>query len=54
MFIKCVDNDGFEDQLTVGTLYQVMRLGNNEFFIKNDNEAMVWYGDAKFSHPLMP
>lgn len=50
MKVKCVDNSGFEDQLTVGDVYLVLVLKSwNEVKVVNDNEAGSWYGLNKFA-----
>ena len=49
MYIECIRNDGFEDQLTSCSTYQVKEVGNNSYLIQNDNEESRWYGDQHFS-----
>jgi hypothetical protein len=50
MIIECIDNDGFEDQLTKGHGYVVTMIGNGgeSFQVKNDKGDLRWYGEAKF------
>ncbi len=48
MYIRCNDNDGFEDQLTTSTLYEVMCFGTNGYLIVNDRNQERWYGTSKF------
>ena len=49
MFIECIRNEGFEDQLTASTAYKVKEFGENSYLIKNDNEEPRWYGQQHFS-----
>ncbi len=46
--LECKDNSGFEDQLTVGKEYLVLRVGENDYKIVNDNEDHCWYGSVAF------
>ena len=50
MIVECVDNSGFEDQLTNGTEYTVKLIGNGaaEMQIENDDQVERWYGSSKF------
>ncbi len=52
MFIECVRNDGFEDQLTASTDYQVQELGENSYLIENDKAEARWYGRQHFTVKL--
>ncbi len=49
MNIECIDNGGFEDQLTASSQYRVKEIGHNGYLIENDNEQARWYGESKFS-----
>ena len=46
--IKCVNNEGFEDQLTVGHNYYIMDEGENGYLILNDAGQKRSYGAGKF------
>jgi hypothetical protein len=48
MIIECVDNDGFEDFLTVGRVYQVKARGTNGYQVRTDKGRLAWYGGCKF------
>lgn len=48
MYVECIDKSGFEDQLTEGTAYQILEIGNNSYLIANDKEQTVWYGQSHF------
>lgn len=51
MFVECIDESGFEDQLTAGECYRVVAFSNggNCIMVENDQGDRVWYGDVKFS-----
>ena len=53
MIIENIDNNGFEDQLTAGKLYEVVAVGANGYEIENDNGVRRYYGEAKFSIALV-
>ncbi len=46
--VKCIDNEGFEDQLTVGFVYPVVFEGENGPQIINDKGQLRYYGTIKF------
>jgi len=48
--IECIDNNGFEDQLTDCMEYKVKEVGSNGYLIENDNEENRWYGAMKFKY----
>lgn len=48
MFIECTDNEGFEDKLTPGERYRVVRRQGNSYFIQTDIGTFGWYGSVKF------
>jgi len=48
--IECIDDNGFEDQLTACAKYKVKEVGLNGYLIENDNEESRWYGAAKFQY----
>ncbi|WP_207062121.1 hypothetical protein [Motiliproteus sp. SC1-56] len=52
MVIECVRNEGFEDQLTESSAYQVQELGKNSYLIQNDKEEPRWYGRQHFNIKL--
>lgn len=52
MIIDCIDNIGFEDQLTNTTNdfpYEVQEIGANSYMIENDNGERRWYGAYRFN-----
>lgn len=49
MYVVCIDNSGFEDMLTEGSVYQVEQVGENDFKVYDDKEQPRWFGDMKFS-----
>lgn len=49
MLVKCKNNDGFEDQFTVGELYLVSESKNNSYYLANDNSCLRWYGTVHFT-----
>jgi hypothetical protein len=53
MHVECTDNDGFEDQLTAGTLYAVKEFKGGSVQIANDKGDMRWYGTCKFGAPML-
>jgi len=50
MHVLCVDEAGFEDQLTEGQTYPVALIGNggSSYQVENDQGDRRWYGEAKF------
>lgn len=50
MYMICTNNDGFEDQLTVGKQYPVKALKGASVQVENDNGVNYWYGTTKFGH----
>lgn len=46
--VKCVDREGFEDQLTVGFIYPIVFEGENGPQIINDKGELRHYGEGKF------
>ena len=48
MIIECTCNDGFEDQLTATTQYNLKEFGNNSVLIENDKGQERWYGKQRF------
>jgi hypothetical protein len=53
MHITCVNNGGFEDQLTVSQQYHVKEYGENSYLIENDNGGRQWYGTIHFTRPFI-
>ncbi len=49
MQIQCVDNSGFEDQLTEGQTYVVVCAQGNSVQLEGDKGQLRWYGRLKFS-----
>lgn len=49
MYVNCIDDGGFEDQLSVEKTYQVLEQKNNSYLIINDNEEKAWYGTMHFT-----
>ncbi|MEH6824574.1 MAG: hypothetical protein V7629_11750 [Motiliproteus sp.] len=52
MIIECVRNEGFENQLTESSAYQVKELGENSYLIENDEQQRRWYGRQLFTIKL--
>lgn len=49
MKLICVDNTGFEDQLTLGKDYLVLCFESwSNAQVINDKQEAVWYGLSKF------
>lgn len=48
MLVVCKDNEGFQDQLTVGEFYRV-EIGINSYQVLNDKGAIRWYGVRFFN-----
>ena len=46
--VECIDNSGFEDQLTAGVKYYVVTITGGSFEVVNDNGDKKYYGRAKF------
>ena len=46
--LECINEAGFEDQLTAGFYYVVVDLGANSFLIINDTGETNWYGMSHF------
>lgn len=44
MKVKCINVEGFEDQLTLCKVYEAEGKGKNSFIIVNDNHEPRWYG----------
>lgn len=51
MQIQCIDNSGFEDQLSPGRIYNVSNLQGNSVQLADDLGKLRWYGRQKFSEP---
>lgn len=57
MFVECIDNSGFEDQLTQSQspqeriFYGVQELEGGSVLIKNDMGEKRWYGMMHFRIP---
>ncbi len=49
MLIECIQNDGFEDQISENKKYVVKAVGENSFLIENDKSEQRWYGRLHFS-----
>lgn len=49
MNIICKDNEGFEDQLTVRKVYQVLSWKGGSVKIVNERNEQRWYGMVKFT-----
>ena len=49
MYLLCVDNDGFEDQLTLESAYMVEQSGENGYQVYDDKEILRWYGELHFA-----
>jgi hypothetical protein len=47
MNYECKDNEGFEDQLTIGQTYKGVQRGGS-VQVENDNGVPCWYGLSKF------
>lgn len=47
MNLKCIDNQGFEDVLTVGKVYRAQVVGNS-CFLQTDKGSFGWYGLVHF------
>jgi hypothetical protein len=52
MFVECLDDAGFEDQLETGNEYLVKEFGENSYLIVNDNGGLQWYGQSHFTLPF--
>ncbi len=52
MHIQCIDNNGFEDQLTDGQRYRVITALGNSIQLRDDRGCLRWYGRVKFSDPV--
>lgn len=50
--VKCIREDGFEDQLTTNAEYEVEAIGENSYLITNDNDEQRWYGMQHFKQTL--
>ncbi len=48
-YVECVNNDGFEDVLTVGYKYIANKKKGASVFIVDDNGNERWYGNLKFT-----
>lgn len=48
MYIKCISNGGFEDQLTTSATYKVKKVGENSYQVENDVKQQRWYGQSHF------
>jgi hypothetical protein len=48
MYLMCVDDGGFEDQIENGSTYMVEESGVNGYRIYNDKEELEWYGEIHF------
>ncbi len=49
--LECLDNGGFEDQLSPNRIYKVLEFGTNSVLIENDLSQERWYGEAHFGQP---
>lgn len=54
MQIQCIDNSGFEDQLTLGQSYAVTGAQGYSVQLEDDGGQRRWYGRLKFSDPAYP
>ena len=54
MHIQCIDNNGFEDQLTAGKTYAVTDFQGNSVQLEGDKGQIRWYGRLKFSALVCP
>ncbi len=52
MQLQCIDNSGFEDQLTEGQYYPLIAVQGNSVQLEDDSGIPRWYGRLKFSAPL--
>lgn len=48
MQITCIDNSGFEDQLTEGQSYPILSIQGNSVQLQDDRGTLRWYGRLKF------
>ena len=52
MIIICTDNEGFEDQLTLGQDYRpnpiYKTIGENSYLIYDDKGIVRWFGESHF------
>jgi hypothetical protein len=49
MQVQCIDNSGFEDQLTEGQYYSLIAAQGNSVKLEDDGGIQRWYGRLKFS-----
>ena len=49
MYVICVDNVGFEDQLTTESVYLVEKIGVNGYSVYDDKEIERWFGGVHFA-----
>lgn len=49
MHLICVDDGGFEDQITNGHSYYAIETGVNGYLIEADNGKEVWLGEMHFA-----
>lgn len=47
-YVICISEEGFEDQITHGIHYDVVKYGMNSYFIENDRGEQKWYGKVHF------
>ena len=45
---ECIDNGGFEDQLTVSNKYIAVEVKNNSVKVQNAKGQKRWYGQVRF------
>lgn len=48
MKVKCIDKDGFEDQLKLGLTYNVVTFKGGSVEVINEKGICRWYGLSKF------
>ena len=49
MILNCIDNSGFEDQLTNSTEYRAKEVQGGSYLVLNDKGQERWYGECKFA-----
>ncbi len=54
MYIKCLDNYGFEDLLSIGKTYHIVNRSGNSVQITDDSGNLRWYGQLKFRDIYCP
>lgn len=49
MFVKCIDNNKFEELLTLGQIYQVIgKIKDNMYIIKTDKNFSMPFNISRF------